>query len=80
MASYLVQPQSLNPIHEKVGAGERLSFDDGVTLWRSPDPLGVGYPANQIRERMNGDQTYFIHNRHINPTIMIGKLFQINLT
>ena len=79
MASYLVQPQSLNPIHEKVGAGERLSFNDGVTLWRTPDLLGVGYLANQIRKRMNGNQTYYFHNRHINPTIMIGKLFQINL-
>jgi aminodeoxyfutalosine synthase len=62
------EDEKLNPIHEKVSAGERLSFDDGVTLWQTPDLLGVGYLANQVRERMNGDQTYFIHNRHINPT------------
>ena len=24
--------------------------------------------ANIVRERLNGDKTYFIHNRHINPT------------
>ncbi len=59
---------SLNAIERKVDAGERLSFEDGVTLWKSPDLLGVGQLANRVRERLNGDKTYFIHNRHINPT------------
>ena len=62
------EDKNLNPILEKVSAQERLSLEDGVTLWKSPDLLGVGYLANQVRERMNGDTTYFIHNRHINPT------------
>ena len=62
------EDKNLNPICEKVNAQERLSLEDGVTLWKSPDLLGVGYLANQVRERMNGDTTYFIHNRHINPT------------
>src|SRR5579862_4920137 len=58
----------LNPIREKVEAGERLSFDDGVTLYRSPDLLGVGWLANVVRERMSGNKTFFNVNRHINPT------------
>ena len=62
------EDKNLNLILEKVSAQERLSLEDGVTLWKSPDLLGVGYLANQVRERMNGDTTYFIHNRHINPT------------
>ena len=62
------EDKDLNPIYDKVSAKERLSLEDGVTLWKSPDLLGVGYLANQVRERMNGDTTYFIHNRHINPT------------
>ena len=53
---------------EKVEAGERLDFDDGVTLYRSPDILGVGWMANRVRERLHGDKTYFNVNRHINPT------------
>jgi len=58
----------LLPIRDKVLAGERLSFDDGVTLFRSTDLLGVGWLANVVRERINGNITYFNVNRHINPT------------
>lgn len=60
--------ESLKPIERKVQAGERLSFEEGVTLFTTPDLLGVGRLANIVRERINGDHTYFIHNRHINPT------------
>jgi aminodeoxyfutalosine synthase len=58
----------LEPIRAKVEAGERLSFEDGVTLYRSPDLLGVGWMANRVRERRHGNTTYFNVNRHINPT------------
>jgi len=60
--------ERLKPIEAKVRAGERLSFEDGVTLYQSPDLLGVGRLANIVRERVNGDNAFFIHNRHINPT------------
>ncbi|MFQ5717388.1 MAG: aminofutalosine synthase MqnE [Nitrospinales bacterium] len=46
----------------------RLSFEDGVTLFNTSDLLGVGYLANIVRERLHGDKTFFINNRHINPT------------
>ena len=58
----------LAAIADKVSAGVRLDFQDGVTLYRSPDILGVGWMANQVRERLHGDKTYFNVNRHINPT------------
>ncbi|MBI5186245.1 MAG: aminofutalosine synthase MqnE [Nitrospinae bacterium] len=63
----LIHP-SLEPIREKVEKGERLSFQDGLDLFRSPDLLGVGALANIVRERKNGNRAYFIVNRHINPT------------
>lgn len=63
-----LEDKKLITIYEKISERERLSFEDGVTLWNTPDLLGVGYLANQVRERMNGNVTYFIHNRHINPT------------
>ena len=67
-----VRPQvedcKLRPILEKVEARERLSFEDGVTLYRSSDILSLGYMANVVRERWHGDVTYFNVNRHINPT------------
>jgi aminodeoxyfutalosine synthase len=58
----------LEPISAKVLAGERLSGEDGLTLYGSHDVLAVGWLANHVRERMHGDVTYFNVNRHINPT------------
>ena len=58
----------LAPIHAKVMAGERLSPQDGLTLYRTPDLLGVGWLANVVRERLHGNKTYYNVNRHINPT------------
>ncbi|MCC7497522.1 MAG: aminofutalosine synthase MqnE [Bryobacterales bacterium] len=64
----LIDDPRLKPVLDKVQAGERLSFDDGVTLYRSPDLLATGYMANLVRERLSGNVTYFNVNRHINPT------------
>jgi aminodeoxyfutalosine synthase len=58
----------LKPIAARVLAGERLSFEDGLALYGSPDILAVGWLANHVRERMHGDLAYFNVNRHINPT------------
>jgi aminodeoxyfutalosine synthase len=55
-------------IREKVEAGQRLSTEDGITLFNTPDILAVGYLANLVRERLHGNVTYFNVNRHINPT------------
>src|SRR5690348_16634530 len=63
-----IEDPSLVPIRKRVEAGERLSFDDGVALYRTPDILALGYLANIVRERLHGDTTYFNVNRHINPT------------
>ena len=64
----IIDDPSLQSILAKVQGRERLSFEDGVTLYRSPDILSIGYMANLIRERLHGDTTYFNVNRHINPT------------
>ncbi len=58
----------LYPIHAKVIAGERLSANDAISLYRTGDILALGWLANLVRERMHGDNTYFNVNRHINPT------------
>ncbi len=64
----IIDDARLKPILEKVQRGERLSYTDGVTLYRSPDILSIGYMANLVREKLHGDVTYFNVNRHINPT------------
>ena len=58
----------LRPVAEKVLAQQRLEPADGLALYASSDILAVGWLANQVRERMHGDKTYFNVNRHINPT------------
>src|SRR5881628_2351471 len=55
-------------IAEKVYRGERLSFDDGVEVYRMNDIVAVGRLANHVRERLNENFTYYNVNRHINYT------------
>ncbi|MHB0955864.1 MAG: aminofutalosine synthase MqnE [Pirellulaceae bacterium] len=60
---------SLNSIRAKVESGARLSFDDGVFLFRPDVPLHeVGALANLVRERINGQVAYYNINTHLNPT------------
>jgi aminodeoxyfutalosine synthase len=68
VAELTLTDASLKPIADKVLAGERLSLDDGLTLYRTPDLLAVGWLANFIREKRHGNVTYYNVNRHINPT------------
>jgi aminodeoxyfutalosine synthase len=58
----------LDAIATKVRAGERLSFDDGLALFRHPDVVAVGQLANEVRERLHGDRTYFNRNMRIEAT------------
>ena len=58
----------MKPIADKVFAGERLTAEDGVTLYRSPDLLAIGWLANYVREKRHGNTCFFNVNRHINPT------------
>lgn len=60
-------------IYRKVENGERLSFEDGVRLYQTPNLTGVGYLANIIRERKHGAKTYFVRNQHINYTNICNK-------
>jgi aminodeoxyfutalosine synthase len=59
---------ALEPIREKVLAGERLTFEDGLALYRSHDLLGLGALANHVREERHGDAAYFVRNTHVNHT------------
>src|SRR5579862_6678827 len=63
----------LMDIYDKVAAQQRLSFEDGVRLYRSPDLSAVGYLANLVRERLHGDRTYYVRNQHINYTNICNK-------
>ena len=55
-------------IKDKVRAGEPLGFADGVALFQHPNLLELGQLANDVRERLHGQRTYFNRNMHINAT------------
>src|SRR5207245_6575056 len=52
----------------KVEQGERLSFEDGLFLEEKADLFTLGELANLVRERKNGNFTYYNVNTHLNPT------------
>ncbi len=58
----------LSVIREKVEAGQRLSFEDGVFLYEHGDLFTLGELANIVRERKNGNVAYYNVNTHLNPT------------
>jgi aminodeoxyfutalosine synthase len=58
----------LAEIDEKLRAGERLSFEDGVRLFEVPDLPAVGWLANRERERRHGARTFFNYNLRLEPT------------
>jgi aminodeoxyfutalosine synthase len=59
---------SFSQVRDKVRAALPLGFDDGVALYRHPNLLELGALANEVRERLHGDRTFFNRNFHINAT------------
>lgn len=58
----------LNHIEKKILAGERLSAENAVELFNSDDIFTLGRLASHVAVKKNGNNAYFIVNRHINPT------------
>ncbi|HVD59552.1 MAG TPA: aminofutalosine synthase MqnE [Gemmatimonadaceae bacterium] len=58
----------LRRVGEKVLDGIRLDDADAVTMFRSPDLLGLGALAAHVNQRLHGDVVTFAANQHINPT------------
>ena len=59
----------LDQIRDKVAAGHRLTASDGLYLYQPEVPLTeIGQLANLVRERHNGNYTYYNINTHLNPT------------
>lgn len=67
MPSLFAQSE-LSDLVEKVEKGERLDFEAGVRMMNSQDILALGYMANLVRERKNGNKTYFMVNNPLNHT------------
>lgn len=58
----------LKNIAYKIFQNERISFDEGVQLYKEADLGYLGVLANYIREKRHGNKTFFNRNFHIEPT------------
>ncbi len=56
----------LRELEDKIRAGERLSFEDGVRLFKTRDLFTLGRLANAAREKRHGDRTFYVKNMHLN--------------
>ncbi|MGI8748122.1 MAG: aminofutalosine synthase MqnE, partial [Deinococcus sp.] len=63
-----IRDPALLPIAAKVEAGGRLSFEEGLTLFHTPDLNALMRLANLARERLHGDKTYFVHSMRLEFT------------
>src|SRR3954451_8670513 len=60
---------TLSEVREKVEAGERLDFEDGLALLESDDLLALGELADTARRPRGGDdRVYFVQNIYLNQT------------
>ncbi|MGB4728827.1 MAG: aminofutalosine synthase MqnE, partial [Thermogutta sp.] len=63
----------LDEIRNKVEAGRRLSFDDGLFLFQPSVSLHVvGQLADLVCRRRHGHNVYYNLNTHLNPTNICG--------
>lgn len=59
---------TFDAVAARVRGGERLTPEDGIALFAHPDPVAVGQLANELRERLHGDRTYFNRNMRLEVT------------
>lgn len=60
--------RGLKIIADKVYAGERITAGEGIHLFEKGEPGFLGSLANHVREKKNGNKTFFNRNFHIEPT------------
>ena len=64
--NYLLIPDKLRTIAEKIESRQSISDADALELYRSNDLNALGIMASAVRERKNGNYATYIHNRYIN--------------
>ena len=63
-----IKAAGLSDIAGKLDAGLRLTLEDGVLLFETPDLLAVGWLANREREKRHGAQAFYNYNIRIEAT------------
>ena len=59
---------NFHEIYKKVTGGKRLDYEDGLSLYRSNDLVGLGRLADTVRRSRYGDTAYYVYNQHLNYT------------
>jgi len=68
LAQKLIDRAGLGDIDRRVRNGERLSLEDGVTLFKTPHLSAVGLMAHRVRTEKHGKKVFFNINQHVNYT------------
>lgn len=63
-----ITDRRLDAIADRVAARARLSDADGLTLFETPDLIGLGTLADAANRDRHGDRVTFAANQHLNPT------------
>ena len=63
-----IRDPRLLPLADKVLGGERLSFEDGLLLYETPDLTGVGALAHHVRLQKHGRAAYYVVSRRLSYT------------
>lgn len=67
-ADVRVRDPALRPVVDKVLAGRRLTFDEGMVLYRTRDLPAVLRLADVVRERRVGAKAFFVHSLRLSQT------------
>lgn len=67
-AEVRVRDPELRPIADKVLEGTRLTFDEGMVLYRTRDLPAVLRLADVVRARRVGPKAYFVHSLRLSQT------------
>jgi aminodeoxyfutalosine synthase len=68
VAEVRVRDPELRPVADKVLEGRRLTFDEGMVLYRTRDLPAVLRLADVVRERRVGDKAFFVHSLRLSQT------------
>jgi aminodeoxyfutalosine synthase len=66
VAKQLTSDPRLISIRQRALAGQRLSLDDGMVLYSSPDVHSVIAMASELRDRLHPGVAFYNVNRHMN--------------
>jgi aminodeoxyfutalosine synthase len=58
----------LDEIFSKLVNNSRLSKEDGILIYETPDLPGVGRLADYVRRARHGNRAYYVCNQHLNYT------------